>query len=195
MFTGIIEVLGTVEKRTATALLVRARIPKPKLGASIAVNGCCLTVVGAENGIYRFDVGPDTWARTNLGALGKGDRVNVEPSLKVGTEIGGHFVTGHVDATAKVLQFQPWTEGFWRFRAELPKHLQPMVAVKGSIAVDGISLTVTAAENGYFEVMLVPHTLANTTLGQRKPGDRVNLEADPLARYAAHAAGALRRGR
>jgi len=194
MFTGIVDVLGTVEKRTATALLVRAPIPKPKLGASIAVNGCCLTVVETKGGVSRFDVGPDTWARTNLGALERGDRVNVEPSLRVGSEIGGHFVTGHVDATAEILRLEPWGEGFWRFRAELPKALRGMVAVKGSIAVDGISLTVTAAESGRFEVMLVPHTLANTTLGKRGPGERVNLEADPLARYALNAARTLRRG-
>lgn len=192
MFTGIIEVLGTVEKKTDTALLIKAKIGKQKLGASVAINGCCLTVVNATNGTYSFDVGPDTWARTNLGKLKTGDRVNVEPSLKVGSEMGGHFVTGHVDANAKVLAFQPWTEGFWRFRAELPAALNGMVAVKGSIAVDGTSLTVTAVNKLWFEVMLVPHTLSRTTLGRRKPGDRVNLEADPLARYALAAAAALR---
>lgn len=195
MFTGIIEVLGKVQKRTATTLLVKAAIPKPKIGASIAINGCCLTFVKTVDGACHFDVGPDTWARTNLGALKVGDKVNVEPSLKVGTEIGGHFVTGHVDATAKVLVFAPWTEGFWRFRAELPKPLHGLVAVKGSIAVDGISLTVTALGKDFFEVMLVPHTLSNTTLGSRKPGDRVNLEADPLARYAMNAVQTLRSGK
>lgn len=192
MFTGIVETLATVEKRTATGLWVRTDFPKPKLGASIAINGCCLTVVETKNKTHRFDVGPDTWARTNLGSLKRGDRVNAEPSLKIGDEIGGHFVTGHVDATAKILLFQPWGEGFWRFRAERPKVLRGLVAVKGSIAVDGVSLTVTAAEADHFEVMLVPHTLSRTTLGRRKPGDRVNLEADPLARYAAHAAKTLR---
>lgn len=195
MFTGIIETLGTVKKRTATALVVKSDLPKSKLGASVAVNGVCLTVVSSRNGVNRFDVGPDTWARTNLGALRPADKVNVEPSLKVGAEIGGHFVTGHVDATSKVLLFQPWGEGFWRFRAELPKPLQGLVAVKGSIAIDGTSLTVTAVEKGYFEVMLVPHTLAQTTLGRRKPGDRVNLEADPLARYAMNAVKTLRSGK
>ena len=195
MFTGIIETLGTVKKRTATALVVKSDLPKSKLGASVAINGCCLTVVSSRNGENRFDVGPDTWARTNLGALKLGDRVNVEPSLKVGAEIGGHFVTGHVEATSEVLLFQPWTEGFWRFRAELPKALHGLVAVKGSIAIDGVSLTVTAVTKDFFEVMLVPHTLSRTTLGRRKPGDRVNLEADPLARYAAHAVKTLRSGK
>jgi riboflavin synthase alpha subunit len=97
-----------------------------------------------------------------------------------------------VDAAGKVLALKPWGEGFWRFRAELPKALRGLVAVKGSIAVDGISLTVTAADQHFFEVMLVPHTLSRTTLGRRAPGDRVNLEADPLARYARTAAAALR---
>jgi riboflavin synthase len=192
MFTGIIETLGTCAKRTKTTLLIDAKIGKPKLGASVAINGCCLTVVETKNGKHRFDVGPDTWARTNLGALKNGDRVNVEPSLRVGTEIGGHFVTGHVDATAKILLFKPWTEGFWRLRAELPKNLRGLVAEKGSIAVDGISLTVTAVGRDYFEVMLVPHTLERTTLGRRKAGERVNLEADPLARYAVNAVRTLR---
>jgi len=195
MFTGIIETLGTVAGRTDTTLLIDAKIGKPKLGASVAVNGCCLTVVETKNGKHKFDVGPETWARTNLGALDKGARVNVEPSLRVGAELGGHFVTGHVDATAKVFKLEPWGEGFWRFRAELPDNLRGLVAVKGSIAVDGISLTVTAVEKDHFEVMLVPHTLKNTTLGRRQAGARVNLEADPLARYAMNALQTLRRSR
>lgn len=192
MFTGIIEVMGTVAKRTTTTLHIRAKIAKPKIGASIAVNGCCLTVVKTKNGIHSFDVGPDTWARTNLGALQAGQAANIEPSLRLGDEVGGHFVTGHVDAAAKVLVHKPWGEGFWRFRAELPKVLRGLLAVKGSIAIDGTSLTVTAVSPSWFEVMLVPHTLKNTTLGRRKPGDRVNLECDPLARYARAAVSAMR---
>lgn len=192
MFTGIIETMGKVERRTATTLAVRAKIARPKIGASIAVNGCCLTVVKTKNGFIRFDVGPDTWARTNLGELNTGQSVNIEPSLRLGDDVGGHFVTGHVDAAAKVLAHEPWGDGFCRFRAQLPKVLRGLVAVKGSIAVDGTSLTVTAVSASWFEVMLVPHTLQNTTLGGRRPGDRVNLECDPLARYAMAAASALR---
>lgn len=191
MFTGIIEIMGAVAKRTPTTLAIRAEVAKPKLGASIAVNGCCLTVVKTKNGIHSFDVGPDTWARTNLGDFKPGQAVNIEPSLRLGSEVGGHFVTGHVDAAAKVIAHEPWGEGFWRFRAQLPKALRGLVAVKGSIAIDGTSLTVTAVSPSWFEVMLVPHTLKNTTLGRRKPGERVNLEADPLARYAMAAASAL----
>jgi riboflavin synthase len=195
MFTGIIEVMGAVEKRDGARLSIRAKIPKPRLGASIAINGVCLTVVRTKGAAHDFDVGPETWGRTNLGALKPGQAVNVEPSLRLGGEVGGHFVSGHVDAAARVLALEPWTEGFWRLRAELPAALRGLVAVKGSIAVDGISLTVTAVSAGRFEIMLVPHTLSRTTLGGRRPGDRVNLEADPLARYARNAVETLRRGR
>lgn len=192
MFTGIIGHLGKVEKRTETALTISAKIPKPKLGASIAINGVCLTLVRTKNGSHSFDVGPDTWSRTNLGALKAGQAVNIEPSLRRGDEIGGHFVSGHVDAAAEVISLEPWGEGFWRLRVALPKILRGLVAVKGSIAIDGISLTVTAAGANHFEVMLVPHTLQNTNLGRRKAHDKVNLEADPLARYAAASVAAFR---
>lgn len=192
MFTGIINHLGKIEKRTANGLVIAAKIPKPKLGASIAVNGVCLTVVKTSNGKHSFDVGPDTWARTNLGSLKTGQKVNVEPALRHGDELGGHFVTGHVDASAEIISLEAWGEGFWRLRVELPSLLRGLVATKGSIAIDGISLTVTAVERGYLEVMLVPHTLQNTNLGRRTAREKVNLEADPLARYAMAAAAALR---
>lgn len=192
MFSGIINHLGAVKKRTATTLLVAVKLPKPKLGASIAINGVCLTVTGTAGGVHSFDVGPDTWNRTNLGALKAGQAVNVEPSLRLGDEIGGHFVSGHVDAAATLLLLKPWGEGFWRLRVALPAVLRGLVAVKGSIAIDGISLTVTAVGAEYFEVMLVPHTLQNTNLGKRRAYDKVNLEADPLARYALAAVQAVR---
>lgn len=181
MFTGIVETLGAVTKRAGRVLEVKAAIPKPRLGASIAINGCCLTVVATKAGTHRFDVGPETWRRTNLSEV---SRVNVEPSLRVGDELGGHFVLGHVDATARVLALEPWEKGFRRLRVELPRELSRLVAEKGSIAVDGVSLTVTKVGPRWFEIMLVPHTLERTTLGGRRPGERVNLEADPLARYA-----------
>lgn len=192
MFTGIINQLGQIEKRTATTLEIAAKIPKPKLGASIAVNGVCLTVVKTSNGKHRFDVGPDTWKRTNLGSLRTGQAVNIEPALRHGDELGGHFVTGHVDASAEIISLEAWGEGFWRLRVELPPLLRGLVATKGSIAIDGISLTVTAVGKDFFEVMLVPHTLRNTNLGRRTAYEKVNLEADPLARYAMAAAEALR---
>ena len=192
MFTGIINHLGKIEKRTANGLVIAAKIAKPKLGASIAVNGVCLTVVKTSNGKHSFDVGPDTWARTNLGSLRTGQAVNIEPALRHGDELGGHFVTGHVDASAEIISLEAWGEGFWRLRVELPSLLRGLIAIKGSIAIDGISLTVTAVAAGHFEVMLVPHTLQNTNLGRRTAGEKVNLEADPLARYAMAAAAALR---
>jgi riboflavin synthase alpha subunit len=188
MFSGIINHLGKVVKKTATGLVVSAKLPKPKVGASIAINGVCLT---STSGLS-FDVGPETWARTNLGALKPGETVNVEPSLRLGQEVGGHFVSGHVDAAGEILSLQAWGEGFWRLRVEPPRSLRGLVAVKGSIAIDGISLTVTAVAKDHFEVMLVPHTLQNTTLGRRNAGDKVNLEADPLARYAMAAVLAVR---
>lgn len=188
MFSGIINHLGDVVRRDGGGLDVRAGL-KPKLGASVAINGVCLTVTKTRNGVHSFDVGPDTWARTNLRTAA---RVNVEPSLRVGDEISGHFVAGHVDACAKVLAFAPWSGGFRRLRVELPAALKGLVSVKGSVAVDGVSLTVTAATPKHFEIMLVPHTLENTTLGALKAGDRVNLEADPLARYAREALRSLR---
>lgn len=183
MFSGIIDRLGYVVKRRSGGLEVRTGL-RPKLGASIAVNGVCLTVTRTKNGVQSFDVGPDTWARTNLRTA---KTVNVEPSLRVGDEISGHFVAGHVDACAKVLSFSPWSGGFRRLRVQRHAALAGLIAIKGSVAVDGVSLTVTAATPLYLEVMLVPHTLDNTTLGALKPGDRVNLEADPLARYAREA--------
>lgn len=192
MFAGIINILGKVERRTAATLTIKAPIKKPKLGASIAINGVCLTVVKTKNSKHSFDVGPDTWKRTNLGALKAEQTVNVEPSLRLGQEIGGHFVSGHVDAAAEIISLEPWGESFYRLRVELPKALRGFVAVKGSIAIDGISLTVTAVSADHFEVMLVPHTLQNTNLSRRKAHDKVNLEADPLARYALAAAATLR---
>ncbi len=188
MFTGIIEVQGEIAEASGSVLRVKAKL-KPKLGASVAVNGVCLTVVESRGDVLRFDVGPETLARTNLGELQPGAKVNVEGSLKLGDEVGGHFVSGHVDATGKVLALKPWGKDFFLLRVELPKELRGMVVEKGSIAVDGISLTVTKAGKGDFEIMIVPHTLANTTLGTRKAGSRVNLEADPFARYAKAALG------
>jgi riboflavin synthase len=192
MFSGIINVLGTVEKREGARLSIRAKIKKPSLGASIAINGVCLTVVKTNGATHEFEVGPETWARTSLGSLRTGSPVNVETSLRLGDEVGGHFVSGHVDAAGAVVAFKPWGPDFWRLRLELPKALRGLVAEKGSIAVDGVSLTVTKTSASWLEIMLVPHTLTHTTLGGRKPGDRVNLEADPLARYALAAARSLR---
>jgi riboflavin synthase len=192
MFTGIINQLGTVKKRTATTLTIAVKLPKPKLGASIAVNGVCLTVTKTSDGVHSFDVGPDTWKRTNLGALAVGRSVNIEPSLRLGDEIGGHFVSGHVDAAADVISLEPWGEGFWRLRVELPQILRGLVAVKGSIAIDGISLTVAAVDDSSLSVALIPETIERTSLGAAAPGSPVNLEVDVLAKYVEKLVGASR---
>ncbi len=189
MFAGIIDHLGTVVKRTNGGLEVKAKLGRPKLGASIAVNGVCLTVTKTKNDVHSFDVGPDTWARTNLRTA---KTVNVEPSLRIGDEVSGHFVAGHVDACTDVLDIAPWSAGFRRFRIATHPTLNGLITIKGSVAVDGVSLTVTNLTSRFFEIMLVPHTLEKTTLGRLKKGDRVNLEADPLARYAREALRSLR---
>ena len=156
------------------------------LGESVAVNGACLTVVERDAESFRFQVGPETLLRTNLGELRPGDRVNLERSLRAGDRLGGHWVQGHVDGVGRVDQRLP--EGEWEtvwFRC--PSELTMQMVPKGSIAVDGISLTVVAVERERFSVALIPHTLAVTTLGVMKPGDAVNLETDILAKYVQRA--------
>lgn len=185
MFTGLIRELGSVKARGRDSLEVRSAL-KPALGASVAVNGVCLTVTRRRAGALSFDVHAETWRRTALGELRPGQPVNLEPSLKAGDEMGGHIVSGHVDARAEVLEARR-AGGFVEMAFSLPAELRGLVAVKGSIAVDGVSLTVTKVAPGRFEVALVPHTLSRTTLGSKKKGDPVNLEADMLARYVREA--------
>jgi len=152
-------------------------------GDSVAINGVCLTVVGFDARTMRFDVVPETVARTNFDALNAGDRLNVELSLRVGDRIGGHFVYGHVDASASILAKEPEGQGF-RLHLVLPDALAPFIVEKGYIAVDGVSLTVASTTPERFTVALIPETARRTTLGTKRPGERVNLEADPIARYA-----------
>ena len=190
MFTGLVEALGRIEHvqdegagRRLT--LLWAGLAEPlALGESIAVNGCCLTVVRAEGPTFDVQAGPETLLRTNLGTARPGDRLNLERALRVGDRLGGHFVQGHVDTTATLHERRP--EGEWEFLAfTLDPRWTAYMVPKGSIAVDGVSLTlVTVAPDG-FSVMLIPHTLAVTTLGTLAPGDRVNIETDMLARHVA----------
>jgi riboflavin synthase len=158
-------------------------------GDSVAVNGVCLTVVGFDARTMRFDVVPETVARTGFDALRAGDRLNVELSLRVGDRLGGHFVYGHVDANASILAKEPEGQGF-RLHVVLPDPLAAMIVEKGYVAVDGVSLTVASANADEFTVALIPETARRTTLGTKGPGDRVNLEVDPVARYAQGAAAA-----
>lgn len=195
MFSGLISYNGTVQQvqqGTGGGLRLRLRCEnasdeevEPK--DSIAVNGVCLTATDVDHNIIDFDVVPETLARTNLGALHEGDTVNLEYSLRLGDRMGGHFVYGHVDAAAEVLARTPEGQGE-RMRIALPASLRRYVCEKAFISVDGVSVTVAAAAQGWFELALIPETLRRTTLGRRQPGDRVNLEVDPLARYAVHGA-------
>ena len=187
MFTGLIESLAEVMAVTAEPPGVRLVISEPriasaaKIGDSIALNGCCLTVVAVDGGQLSFQAGAETLSRTNLGELAPGEVVNVERSLRAGDPIGGHYVTGHIDAVGFVDRRQDQAEWctMW-FRAPAPQLLQ--MASKGSVSVDGVSLTLVDVESDRFSVALIPHTLALTTLGRRKTGDRVNIETDVLAK-------------
>src|SRR5579875_829090 len=162
------------------------------LGDSVAVNGVCLTVVGVDARSMRFDVVPETVARTDFAVLRPGARVNVELSLRLGDRLGGHLVYGHVDACAAILAKEPEGQGF-RLWVALPAALVPFIVAKGYVAVDGVSLTVASVADGRFSIALIPETARRTTLGTKVAGDRVNLEVDPVARYALGAAAAYAR--
>ncbi|MFA6094107.1 MAG: riboflavin synthase [Elusimicrobiota bacterium] len=187
MFTGIILKLGRVVSNTGYRLRVDTGLPKQKRGASVAVNGVCLTSVGQKGGVLDFDVSPETLSLTNLGELKPKDAVNIEPSMKAGDSIGGHWVSGHVDARAKVLEREDLEQGFTRIRFELPSAMRELCAYKGSIAIDGTSMTVTRVGRDFFETVAIPETLDRTTLGRKKTGGIVNLEADMFARYLLNA--------
>lgn len=150
---------------------------------SIAIDGVCLTAVAVDHNVVDFDVVPETLARSTLGDLREGGKVNVEYSLRVGDRMGGHFVYGHVDAAGEILSKTAEGQGV-RMRIATPESIRRFVCEKGFISVDGVSVTIAAVGDGWFELALIPETLARTTLGERSEGDRVNLEADPLARYA-----------
>ena len=189
MFTGIVEEVGEVLALAGAGatrrLTVRASITLDgsDVGASVAVNGACLTVVAREAGRLAFDLGPETLERTTLGLLRAGASVNLERPLRLGTALGGHLVLGHVDGVATVNDVSR-VESPARVRIGLPgPELAPLFVPQGSVAVDGVSLTVAALEAAAFEVMLIPHTLAVTTLGRLRAGQRVNIEADVIGKY------------
>lgn len=200
MFTGIVEELGEVigldRLDDAARLTVAASFDDVSPGDSVAVNGVCLTAAGtgagtgagtavrtaAGDGVFTADVMRETLKRSSIGELKPGDRVNLERSVRAGGRLGGHIVQGHVDDIAAVLSRAP--SAHWdQVRISLPATLARYVVEKGSIAVDGVSLTVSATGSGWFEVSLIPETLQRTTLGLRQPGDVVNLEADVIAKY------------
>ena len=200
MFTGLIEEVGVVRRLERRGEGGRLSIGAQKvlegtrIGDSIAVSGACLTVVEMGGQGFVVDCMPETLALTTLGTIASGARVNLERSLVLGGKLGGHLVLGHVDATAEVLAVV--RDGLaWRIRASLPEEMAGCVAGKGSIAIDGISLTVISVEAGSFEVGIIPHTLAETTLRDAKPGMLVNLEADVLARYVLRTLQVLAQGK
>ncbi|MEX0386638.1 riboflavin synthase [Spiribacter onubensis] len=189
MFTGIIQATGTLRESRETGGDRRMRFDAEALdlravavGDSIAVNGCCLTAVEVDPAGFAADVSLESLARTTLGRLTPGDRVNLETALTLSTPLGGHLVSGHVDGVGEVVSRTPdGRSERWRFRA--PDALGRYIAEKGSIAIEGISLTVNRVEGAEFEVNIVPHTSAVTTLGEYGPGQSVNLEVDLVARY------------
>jgi len=188
VFTGIVEEVGRVLAVEPRGELARLRVEAPRvaqdvpIGASIAVNGACLTVVEAEAGRVAFEAVAETLARTNLGALRPGARVNLERALRADGRLDGHIVQGHVDGMGEVRALERRGTDV-RLAVACAPELARQLVPKGSVAVDGVSLTlVDVAEDG-FDVVLIPHTLAETTLGERQPGDRVNLEADVLGKY------------
>jgi riboflavin synthase len=190
MFTGIVEELGTVaalERQTdAVRLTVRATtvLEDVTLGASISVNGCCLTVSTVDGDTWTADVMAETLAKTGIGSLHEGDRVNLERAVTAGTRLGGHLVQGHVDAVGHVVRRDPGDH--WDVvTISMPGDLAPYLVDKGSITVDGVSLTVVEAGTDSFTVSLIPETLQRTTLGFRQPGDPVNLEVDVIGKYVA----------
>jgi riboflavin synthase len=196
MFSGLIRYRGTVvssllrqaqddKGEGGATLVVRCegvQSERPQPGDSIAIDGVCLTATAIQGDAVAFDVVPETLACSTLGDRVAGDSVNLEYSLRVGDRLGGHFVYGHVDAPARVLSRIPEGQGE-RMRVETPPGLAAMIVPKAFIAVDGISLTVAATGDGWFEIALIPETIERTTLRARPPGSRVNLEVDPIARY------------
>ena len=188
MFTGIVSAVSkVVEAERGRLAIDHAAIARHlKIGASVAVNGCCLTVVKKRGPVFYMDVVPETLRRTNLGALRKGQEVNLELPVTATSTLDGHLVQGHIDATATVRRVERAASGK-EVTIELPSALSRFVATKGSIAVDGVSLTVAEVDRppGTFKVALIPHTLEMTVAGAYKAGSVVNLEADVVARYVA----------
>lgn len=188
MFTGIIESLGrivSVEERDGDRRLLieaGALLAGARLGDSLAVNGICLTVAHKTGTQFAADVSRETLGLTTAGNWRAGSTVNIEPAVVAGQPLGGHLVSGHVDGVGTLLSKQQDARS-WRMRFGMPESLNRFVAQKGSITVDGVSLTVNETEGGAFAVNMVPHTLQHTTLGQLQPGDPVNLEVDLIARY------------
>ncbi len=193
MFTGLIEQQGTVLNNTALGvsnrLLIRASFDDLQYGESIAVNGVCLTLLPDDSHGLAFDVSPETLARTNLGQLNSGDVVNLERAMKASTRFGGHYVNGHVDTTASLISVTPIRDYIEMIIGVFAACDTIYLLPKGSVTLDGVSLTINALDNDCIRVMLVPHTLEQTTLGRLPVGARLNVEFDYLTRIVAHQLG------
>lgn len=192
MFTGIIEHNGTIESLALHSEGGRVAIHAPTLGSklqvsnSIAINGCCLTIVSVDNACFSADLSGETMRKTSFGcssgALNNGARVNLEQPLTAGKEFGGHFVLGHIDGTGEVAHLRQEGESWW-YGVRIPKDFARYIVPKGSITVDGINLTVADWRNGIAEIAVIPYTYEHTNIRERKPGDAVNLEGDILGKY------------
>jgi riboflavin synthase len=192
MFTGLVEAIGELIERKATSGGVRLRLASPLAdelspGDSLAVNGVCLTVILAENGEVHADVGPETMRVTTLGAIERGSALNLERPLRADSRLGGHFVQGHVDAIGHIEDLRGDADCHW-LTIGFPSHLAPFLVHKGSIAVDGISLTVAGLGVDRFDVQVVPYTMTHTNLARAEIHDRVNLEVDMVGKYVVRAA-------
>jgi len=185
MFTGIVEERGHVMALEGSGLTVGCRLvaKDAAVGSSLAVNGVCLTVVERGEDHLGFDVSTETFARSALGALGEGDDVNLERPVTLAARLGGHLVQGHVDGVGEIVEVAPTADGGAEVSIRVPADLLRYIVLKGSIAVDGISLTVAALAADRVSIAVIPHTLAVTTLGRAAPGDAVNLEVDVIAKY------------
>jgi riboflavin synthase len=188
MFTGIVEALGivrSIDRHEAGARLVVETPMSAKVseGGSIAVNGVCLTALEPTLGSFCADLAPETLRASNLGDLAVGSGVNLELPVTPSTLLSGHIMQGHVDGTGELISLDPLGSGNWWLRVRIPAELDRYVVYKGSLAIDGISLTVAAIADSVASVTIIPHTFANTTLGHRKPGERLNLECDVLAKH------------
>ena len=195
MFTGIIQTVGRIESLVQRGDAVRLAIVAPaldtsdvQLGDSIAVSGPCLTAVALGAGRFEADISPETLAKTTLGGRQAGDRVNLEKALRLSDRLGGHLVSGHVDGVGTVIARIERAD-YVQFRLAAPAELARYIATKGSISVEGVSLTVNAVNGVEFELMIIPHTLENTTLGELHAGSQINLEIDLVARYLERLAG------
>jgi riboflavin synthase len=188
MFTGIVKFLGVLEQFDQRPEGGRMRIRAPELApqlqisGSIAVNGCCLTVVARDAECFELDLSGETIRRTSFGEMAAGTRVNLEPPMRAGDEFGGHFVQGHVDGVGRVTRLEPEGENWW-LSVRLPENVWPYVAMKGSIALDGISLTVAGWRDSVVDIAIIPYTWQVTNVRTMQLGDAVNVEADVLAKY------------